>query len=173
MSAKIASTPSEWGPMIWNIIHTASLRIGKNAVTDKNETRLFIALIKSLPYSLPCKVCQVHAGEYLRNAESNKRISKWISLSGDTLKAEIVHFFWDFHNNVNKVKDTPTGFYELESLITKYSSDELRKQTKEDLQILLRTISTASHQGVITAEETRKIRIILQQLVKLASIGWL
>ena len=171
MSNKIAPTPSEWGPMIWNIIHTASLRIGKNPVTDKNETRLFISLTKALPHSLPCKICQGHAGDYLRSVESKKRINKWITLTGDILKAEIVHFLWDFHNNANKMKESPTGFYELESLVTKYSTDELRQQTKDDLPILLRTLSVAAHQGVIMADEARKLRIILQQLVRLASIG--
>ena len=173
MSNRIASTPSEWGPMIWNIIHTASLRIGKTPVSDKNETRLFIALTKILPYALPCKICQTHAGEYLRSAESKKRINKWITLTGDELKAEIVHYFWDFHNNANKTKESPTGFYELESLLTKYSADEQRKQTKEDLPILLRTLSTAVTQHIIYSDNAYKFRIILQQLVSLSTIGWL
>jgi hypothetical protein len=173
MSNRIASTPSEWGPMIWNIIHTASLRIGKTPISDKNETRLFIALTKILPYSLPCKICQTHAGEYLRSAESKKRINKWITLTGDELKAEIVHFFWDFHNNANKTKESPTGFYELESLLTKYSADEQRKQAREDLPILLRTLSTAVTQHIIYSDNAYKFRTVLQQLVRLATTGWL
>ena len=120
--------PCEWGPALWNIIHVVSLKAGGNGKKlqkQKMDVRLFLALIRILPYGLPCKLCQKHAKEYLY---SQKRQNNWLKLEGDELRAEIVHFFWEFHNNVNGLKEIPTPFYEFEALKTKYSGEEARTQ---------------------------------------------
>ena len=124
--------PKHWGKILWNIIHVSTLHItnrGKSEAASKNDARLFLSLIRVLPKGLPCRVCQEHAKTYLRSPIIQRRIGKWTSLQGDELKAEIVHFFWEFHNAVNRIKDAP--FYELESMVSQYNNDDAVKAARE------------------------------------------
>lgn len=166
----IANTPSQWGPMIWNMIHVASLKIGGGQRFEKNATKLFIELTKVLPAALPCRTCQGHAREFI--AANRGRIVKWNMLSGDELKAAIVHFFWEFHNNANAVKDSPAPFYEFEQLMATYSTDDALNRVRAELPILLKTISTASLHGMIHVDAARQFKVILRRLASLAINGY-
>lgn len=162
-------SPSQWGPHLWNIIHTASLRIGYGG---RGEARLFTSLVSILPGALPCHACQKHAGEYLRRADIVQRVGRWQSLQGDALRAEIVHFFWEFHNHVNMVaKETPTKFYELESLMTKYSADEMRRGIKGDLTSFLRALSTAAYYKIVAPGNSSRMKATVEKMVQLILHG--
>jgi hypothetical protein len=169
MSSVIANTPTQWGPMIWNIIHTATLKIGGGPRMEMNIIRLFLEFTKILPHALPCQKCQMHSREFI---SANRGAMKWGKLNGDDLRAAIAHFFWDFHNNANKVKDSPTNFYEFEKLIPTYSSEDALNKVRGDLPILLKTISAASMHGIIKSESSRRFKQLLQRLASLAINGY-
>lgn len=56
-----------WGPQLWIILHSATERIGlpKLSRLPQEEMRIWIALLSSLRYSLPCPVCKKHYSQYI------------------------------------------------------------------------------------------------------------
>jgi len=56
---------SIWGPELWMILHSSAERIGTKATRlPKEESRIWIGLLRSLQYSLPCPLCKKHYASY-------------------------------------------------------------------------------------------------------------
>lgn len=56
-----------WGPHLWKILHSSTERIGnvQYGRLQQEESRLWIGLLNSLQYSLPCPLCKKHYSSYL------------------------------------------------------------------------------------------------------------
>jgi len=56
-----------WGPNLWTILHSAAERIGSKDLKrlPLEEKRLWLGLLGSLRYSLPCPLCKRHYTNYL------------------------------------------------------------------------------------------------------------
>jgi hypothetical protein len=81
-----------WGPALWLILHSSAERIGTTPKYNlpHEETRIWIGLLNSLRYSLPCPLCKKHYTSYL--------LSKPI-YSVD--KASITTWLFQLHTAVN------------------------------------------------------------------------
>jgi hypothetical protein len=88
-----------WGPAIWTHIHIVTLSAPMH-FTEKtlSEYRSFFILLGS---TLPCQVCKTHFLEYLRLHPQNFRT-----------RNDIIVYYFDLHNNVNKRLNKPTITYE-------------------------------------------------------------
>ena len=55
-----------WGPHLWMILHSSAERIGTKNLNrlPQEESRLWINLLGSLRYSLPCPLCKKHYTAY-------------------------------------------------------------------------------------------------------------
>ena len=53
---------SIWGPALWTILHTACEQIGVHDIKKlpQEESRIWLGLLQSLRYSLPCPQCKKH-----------------------------------------------------------------------------------------------------------------
>ena len=85
--------PVDFGPKLWYCLHNAAKSY------PENPTKLVIHRMKNfilgIPYIIPCESCYDHALEYILNNEKNlDEICK--------NKKNLVIFFIEFHNNVNK-----------------------------------------------------------------------
>ena len=55
-----------WGPALWSILHHACEKIGSQHLSKlpQEESRIWIGLLQSLRYSLPCPQCKKHYSVY-------------------------------------------------------------------------------------------------------------
>jgi len=53
---------SVWGPALWSILHYTSAQIGTKEYKKlpNEESRIWLGLLSSLRYSLPCPLCKRH-----------------------------------------------------------------------------------------------------------------
>jgi Erv1 / Alr family len=90
---KVVTDPKIWGPMYWYTLHTSAAQYPENPsniVKKRTKDRIL-----AIPYELPCPDCRCHAISYIQNKkdELDKAVSD---------KENLVKFYVDFHNEVNK-----------------------------------------------------------------------
>lgn len=84
--------PMKWGEPTWFMFHTLSVKIKEeNFLQVKNE---FLNLVYSICTNLPCPICSDHAKEYL----------KTVNFAAIQTKQQLIDFFFQFHNMVNRRK---------------------------------------------------------------------
>ena len=100
-----------WGPHLWIILHSCTEKIG--AVNLKRlpqeEQRIWINLLGSLRYSLPCPHCKKHYTEYF-----NKHPIRTFN------KEFIRSWLYNLHSEVN-IRTNKINTLVLEQLPEKYS----------------------------------------------------
>jgi hypothetical protein len=97
------SDPKIWGPPYWYSLHNSAAHYPINAsplVKERMKARIL-----AIPYELPCQNCQLHASSYIEKFADKL---DYIVSGRDNL----VKFFVDFHNEVNKRYGKPTWSYE-------------------------------------------------------------
>lgn len=81
-SVEPISHPSNaiWGPALWMILHSACERIN----SKNEESRIWIGLLQSLRYSLPCPQCKRHYTAYMKGVPfgliTKENIRRWLYL---------------------------------------------------------------------------------------------
>jgi hypothetical protein len=81
-----------WGPHLWMILHSSAERSGLvqyNKLPDE-EKRIWLNLLGSLRYSLPCPLCKKHFSTYF----SNNRVE----INRDSLRT----WLYNLHNEINQ-----------------------------------------------------------------------
>jgi hypothetical protein len=100
-----------WGPALWMILHSACEKIGSQQLKKlpQEESRIWLGLLQSLRYSLPCPQCKKHYTAYVAKIPI-QHITK------DGVRRWLFHL----HNHVNQ----QTGQQEVaeEDLITRYDN---------------------------------------------------
>jgi hypothetical protein len=109
---QVVVTPSppakvKWGPAIWFLLHTLSVKIREDRFQSIRVELL--NHIYSICTNLPCPICSEHAKGYLNGINFNTIQTK------DDLKKML----WAFHNEVNQRKGYP--FFSFEQINDKYS----------------------------------------------------
>ena len=82
----------KWGKPIWTFFHVMSQKM-----KDEYFTVLiggFMKMIVSICSVLPCPVCSKHAIEYINS----------VNINNIRTKNNLIDFFYNFHNDVNKRK---------------------------------------------------------------------
>jgi hypothetical protein len=88
-SSKSDSIKMRWGKPTWHFFHIFSAKI-KDDFFRQNRT-VILEILSGICGVLPCPICSKHASEYLM---TNR-------FSQIQTKAELVEFFYNFHNVVN------------------------------------------------------------------------
>jgi len=84
----VPTDPKIWGPITWYNIHTMAF-----AVTEENEIKVFIKLLRSICDKLPCNTCKEHAKTFLLNNPPEKEIG--------SIPSKCFKYTVDFHNHAN------------------------------------------------------------------------
>ena len=82
----------KWGEPTWFLFHTLSVKIKEEEFTRVKDDLL--SMVYSICVNLPCPICSDHAKEYL----------KTINFRAIHSKSQLIDFFHQFHNTVNKRK---------------------------------------------------------------------
>ena len=96
------SNPSVWGPAMWFSLHNGASIYPINNPSGFWQNRMK-SFIKGIPVMLPCEKCSDHASAYI---ESQINLDKVVSS-----RENLVNFFIDFHNFVNKRLGKPVMSY--------------------------------------------------------------
>ena len=80
----------EWGPIIWNFLHTLSFKIHDE--TFESQKKNLITIVRLTFSSLPCPYCSQHALNLLKK----------INIKYINSKDSFIDFIYIFHNEVNK-----------------------------------------------------------------------
>ena len=120
------ANPSEWGPLLWKIIHTCCENLGRNThnLLQIDEINAFQNFINKTGTVLPCIVCRKHFNSYY--LKHKKKITY------DELKIYGRAYFYGLHEEVNKEKKIKgIEFLELEKIYGKIEREELSILIKE------------------------------------------
>ena len=150
--------PAIWGPALWTILHVAAERAGQNTLVPlrADEVRELEMLIKSFPVTLPCAICQTHAGQYLATHRFN-----WTGKSGPEARNIISRYLYDFHDHVNKNKATPTVSPPYEEIQAKYTAIA---SLNEHVNIVYRELMRAINFNIVKHDAAQKFRRHLSSL---------
>lgn len=95
---------SEWGPLIWKILHSLAEKAGKqtNEMLKADEMRAWLLFVKTLTSILPCEECRSHATTYITEHpfEPPSTYQAW--------NLYIRTYFYTFHEAVNTRLEKPT-----------------------------------------------------------------
>lgn len=102
-----------WGPALWMILHSSTERIGFVVLRKlpEEEKRIWISLLNSLRFSIPCPSCKLHYNMYLSKnpiySFTRESIRQWL---------------FKLHNEVN-IRLKRTNDLTLEQVSEYYSRD--------------------------------------------------
>jgi len=125
---------SEWGPILWSILHGLAERVGSTPFPQYqgDERRALIRMMKTLEKVIPCPSCKEHYEVYLKEHPVDKAI---MDTPYGELKKYVKTWFWELHNWVNESLGRP--LFPYDDLTPAYKSVNLRQRMK-DLDPLIR-----------------------------------
>jgi hypothetical protein len=136
---------SIWGPALWMILHSSAERIGTKVVyLPKEETRIWVGLLRSLQYSLPCPLCKKHYTAYSTSFPL-------LSITRETVRDWLFHLHQqvnqrtgkpDFIESVPEMYGQPFHFSKHYAIFAKHMSHAVRLGwcAREDVQRTARFI---------------------------------
>lgn len=131
----------EWGPKIWLLIHTLSLRSGKqeNPLTQRDEITAWIQIIKKTGKILPCPDCKGHYTNWL--GQYNDSLKQLNTLTYDAQINYIRKWFYDLHNDINlRLGKNTISYSDFESL---YENTDIQ-DTLYEITIILKQYTQVS-----------------------------
>ena len=148
------ANPSEWGPLLWKIIHTISTKLGNqtNKLLQSDEINYYNNFTKNIGIVLPCKVCRKHYYDY---ALKHKKTVEYYEL-----REYSINYYMNLHNEINQEKNktifTNTDF----AVYSKIRINEFNSFIKE-LNTLFQNYVLHHY---ITADVVRNFNLSLQKL---------
>jgi hypothetical protein len=143
-----------WGPALWTILHHATERIGIYGYKSRiripgDEPRIWVGLLKSLQYSLPCPLCKKHFNEYL---SSNPIVF--------FTKENIRQWLFQLHSHINNRNDSPNTIT-LEELPDIYNSPF---NFNKSYAIFVKQLVISLQKGISIRNDIAKTIRFLQEL---------
>jgi hypothetical protein len=119
---------SEWGPILWSIVHGLAERAGRGAIPmfAEDERRRLIILFKALGKTIPCPSCKDHYDSYLREHPTDVDLK---DMPYTNIGEYVRRWFWELHNWVNESYGKPVFPYE--SLAAAYGGVNIRTLLKQ------------------------------------------
>jgi len=148
------ANPNEWGPILWKIIHTITVRLGNenNHLLQKDELNYYNNFTKQIGYVLPCKLCKKHFYDY---AVKRKRVVEYYEI-----KEYAIDYFLTLHNEINEEKNKILFTKENFSIYFEITPNELNTIIKEFDSLF--KLYILHH--YISAEAVRDFKVALHRL---------
>ena len=149
---------SEWGPILWSILHAIAEKAGKTPfpMYREDERRALLKFFVSLGKTIPCPSCKDHFDSYLRENPVEKDLKE---MAYSDIGPYVKLWFWELHNWVNESYKKPTFPYE--ALTPTYKGVNIRQRLK-DLDIPMnRAIRVRGGQLLAYTEFTKNTLMLL------------
>ena len=109
-----------WGPNIWYFFHALAEKINNDKFIE-NKSNL-VELIKIICSNLPCPECSNDAISIINKMNLNNMLNN---------KNDLIKFYYDFHNHINKKLKKP-----------QYNYNDLNKYKKANFNLILNNFIT-------------------------------
>lgn len=128
-------TPTEWGPLVWKILHTLAEYAGKqkNEMIRLDEGRAWPLLMKNFVAMLPCELCRIDATNYIKEHpfQLPEAYSEW--------NLYVRTYVYSFHEYVNQ--KTGKSSFDFNQLSETYKkTGELTAWMKQLYEMVQRAI---------------------------------
>ena len=150
---------SEWGPLLWNILHGIAEKVGSCPfpLYYGDERRALVKIFKLLEKVIPCPSCKEHYEVYLREHPVDKPVLQ--DLPYHELKGYTKKWFWELHNWVNQSLQRP--LFPYDQLTPTYATIDIRKNMKDLDTPMKRAIRVRSGQLISYNEFLKQVNILL------------
>ena len=140
-------SPSQWGPPIWNLLHTMAEKVNEDKFPDLLTE--MINFIRKITSTLPCPDCSKHASAFFSK----------IKINNVKTKQDLKNVLFVFHNAVNFRKSKPGFNYEL--LTETYAKNNIFDAMNQFMIVYqsrggIGRLMTDSFQKKIIAEEFKR-----------------
>lgn len=143
--------PTEWGPILWKLLHCMAERVGGTGSTiiDTDQANYFETVLTMLPVIIPCQECQAHAAAYL----SANPVPTLRGLYGQTLRSTVREWLFTFHNAVRTNNQQAILVQTIEECSALYQDCMMPKC---EYTALVQTVAAAVRLGWVPIEQWRK-----------------
>lgn len=117
--------PREWGPPLWNILHSITESLGnqKNTMLSADEAHEMVFLLRDLEKVMPCQLCRQHYNAWRKEHP----LEKLSVLRGPALREAVRKWLYELHENVNRDRKIQSGIT-LEQIPELYKSIDIRTE---------------------------------------------
>lgn len=128
--------PREWGPPLWNILHSLTESLGnqKNAIISTDEANEMVFLLRDVEKIMPCALCRNHYNAWRKQHP----LEKIAALRGLALREAVRKWLYDLHENVNKDRKIESGIT-LDQIPTIYKSIDIRTEWAKFFELMKRS----------------------------------
>lgn len=122
------NSSEQWGPPLWKLFHMLAEQSGKQTdeSLQRKESSLWAALISETKNITGCEACRLHVNHYIQT-------HPFMETSYDYLKPSVRHFFYEFHEYVNR--QTLKPMFNSSLLTTMYTNLEEFESTFQQFNI--------------------------------------
>lgn len=149
---------SDWGPVFWKVLHCLAEKVGNIPNIIKDQSTDFFNVMYHFGKVLPCKICQQHYIDYLR--EHKIPWSKTLK-DGNMLRIQIRNWLFELHNHVKTIQNQEIQVKTIEECIAMYSSCSIQEN---DVQFIISTIANASKLGIIKHDDAKRWSVFFRRL---------
>jgi hypothetical protein len=131
----------DWGPSLWNILHTCAEQLGKSPVQIllADEIRIWVQLLKVTEGIMPCALCRKHYSEWKKQHPPDAAFN--VRLGAEHFKDAARKWVWELHEQVNQRNGQPS--FAFENLGPTYSARK-KQDLQKDLDTLLEILKKAA-----------------------------
>jgi len=149
---------TEWGPLLWSILHGIAERVGSLSMVNsqEDERRALIKMMKGLEKVIPCPSCREHYEVYLREHPVDKTLKQ---IAYSEMKQYVKRWFWELHNWVNESLSRP--LYDYNDLTAQYGKTNIRKVLGELDIPMKRAIRVQTGQLLSYIEFVKQVNILV------------
>jgi len=149
---------SEWGPILWSILHGIAERSGTVAYAPfrDDERRALTNFMKSVAKMIPCPSCKEHYEVYLKEHPIEKELKE---MPYEHINGFVKAWFWELHNWVNESYKKPVFPYT--SLHSTYRATDIRGQMRAFDDPMKRAIRLRSGQFFGYNDFIKYLKILL------------
>jgi hypothetical protein len=149
---------SEWGPLLWAILHGIGELSGRASFTQfqGDERRALVKMMKALEKTIPCPSCREHYEVYLKEHPVDKVI---MELPYADINTYVKTWFWELHNWVNESLQRP--IFPYDQLTPTYKGRNIRATMKSLDVPMRRAIRVRSGQMFAYADFNKQVLILL------------
>ncbi len=128
--------PREWGPPLWNILHSLTESLGnqKNTIISTDEAHEMIFLLRDVEKIMPCALCRNHYNAWRKQHP----LEKLAPLRGPALRDAVRKWLYDLHENVNKDRKIESGIT-LDQIPTIYKPIDIRTEWAKFFELMKRS----------------------------------
>lgn len=151
---------SEWGPLLWRILHTCAEKLGRQTVPSlhADEQRAWIQLLRVTEGIMPCALCRKHYGGW----KKRRPLEALQSGNRETFREAARRWLWDLHEDVNARREVVGGvaWEALEEMYGGRGGAELQQDVETLVKLLKGAAMLRQIEGAYLREWQGKLRLL-------------